>query len=98
MAKKKSRKRKGQLQALPGAALSVGLLAMIVAVVAIVLVAFNGSTTVEAANTVIGDAITAMGTFGDWFSTIVIIVIAVVVLGLVMGFFMYRRASGKGSA
>ena len=51
----------------------------------------NNSTTNTQAQSVITKGMTGLGTFGDWFSTIIIVIIAVVILALVMGFFAMRN-------
>jgi hypothetical protein len=86
---------KGQLSELPAAAISIVVLVIVVSMGILVLAGMNNSTTNTAAQTVIGKGMTGLGTFGDWFSTIIIVIIAVVILALVMGFFAMR---GRGTA
>lgn len=91
------KKRKGQLSALPSSAITMVSLVIIVAMGVLILVGMNSSTTNEDANEIIGEGITAMGTYGDWFTTIVIVIIGVAILGLVALFFAMRRG-GLGRA
>jgi len=90
-------KRKGSLNDLPTSAIMIGGLVITVSMVVLVLIGMNGSTTVASANTIIGKGITAMGTYADWFGTIVIVIIAVVILGLIGGFYMVGRGHGGRS-
>lgn len=89
-----NRKLKGQVSDLPGAAVGIGVLVMILAVVAIILVAFNDSTTNEDANNIIGEGVDAMTTFSTYIEVIVIVIISGVLIGLVFGYF-YGKARGR---
>ena len=86
-------KLKGQLNALPAAAITMVVIVIVVSMGVLILVGMNDSTTDDDASDNIDAGIEAMGTFSDWYTTIVIVVIAVVILGLVLGFFALR---GKG--
>lgn len=90
-------KMKGQLADLPSAAIGLGVFVMIVAIVVIILVAFNGSTTNTDAQEIIGEGVDAMGTFGDYTVTIAIVIISGVLIGLVLGYF-YGRSRRAGRA
>jgi uncharacterized protein involved in cysteine biosynthesis len=87
-------KLKGSLQDLPTSAIMIGGLVITVGMVVLVLVGMNGSTTNYAANQIISKGVTAMGTYGDWFGTIVIVIIAVVILGLIGGFYLLKGGRG----
>ena len=89
-------KLKGQLQELPSSAIAVVVLVIVVSMGVLILAGMNASTTNPEAQTVIGKGITVLGVYGDWFSTIVLVVIAVVILALITGFFAYRHYAGKG--
>lgn len=90
-----SKKLKGQLADMPNAALYVVILTIVVAMGVLILVGMNDSTTDSDASEILGEGITGLGVFGDWFSTIVLVVIAVVILGLVMTFFLLRKRGGR---
>lgn len=86
---------KGQLQLLPVVAISVVTLVMIVAAGLIALTGFQDAVdNTTDAYTNIGAGITALGTFGDWYATIIIIAITGVILLLVLTFFAARRMGG----
>lgn len=95
---KSAKKFQGQLAELPSSAISMGVLVIVVAMVVLILVGMNGSTTEAAANDIITEGITGISVYGDWFNTLVLVVIGIVVLGLVMGFFYIRSKRGGGRA
>ena len=89
-------KLKGQLADLPGTAILMVVLAIVVGMGVLILVGMNGSTEDADAAAVLESGIDAMGQYGDWFETIVIVIIAVAILGLVLGAFMLKTARGRG--
>ena len=91
------RKLKAQLSELPSSAIAVVVLVIIVSMGVLVLAGMNSSTTNADAQAVIGKGIDAMGTYGDWFTTIVLVVIAGVIIAIVIGVFAFRRMSGGRS-
>ena len=92
-------KKKGQLDLLPQLALSIVILVMIVAVGLIALSGFEEAVENDSeAEANIGEGITALGTFGDWYATIIVIGITGVILVLVLTFFTVRRLGGGGRA
>ena len=70
-----TKKFKGQLANMPDAALYMVILTIVVAMGVLILVGMNDSTTDTSATEILGEGITGLGVFGDWFSTIVLVVI-----------------------
>lgn len=89
-----TKKKKGQLTQLPASALAIGVLVIVVAMVILILVGMNGSTTNAAATDLITQGVTAMGTYGDWFTTLVVIVIGVAILVLIASLYVLRNRGG----
>lgn len=90
-------KMKGQIADLPGAAVAIGVLVMIIAIVAIILIAFNDSVDDSTAEDIIDEGIAGMTTFSTYVGVIVIVVISGVLISLVFGYF-YGRAKGRKGA
>lgn len=90
------KKLKGQLADLPGTAILMVVLVIIVGMGVLILVGMNDSTEDGDAAGVMEAGIDAMTQYSDWFGTIVIVIIAVAILGLVLGAFMLRGTRGRG--
>lgn len=89
-----SGKRKGQLNILPYAALSVTVFIIIVAMGSLILTGFNDSTDNADAVSVLDEGQDAMSDFAGWTSTLVVIVVAGVVLSIILGLFVVKRGGG----
>jgi len=75
-------------------AIAFMILTIVVGVSALILGEMKNTTTDPDAQTIISKGVDAMGTFADWFGILVIVVIAAVVIGLVIGYF---RGKGIGA-
>ena len=89
------KKLKGQLADLPASAISIVVLVIVVAMGVLILAGMNSSTTNTDAQTLIGKGVTGLSTYGDWFTTIILVIISVVILALIMGFFALRGKGGR---
>lgn len=84
------------LNSLTGSALALVVLVIVVAIGAQILGEIQDTQTVNSTEyNVTGDGMSALADYADWFSTIVTIIIAVVIIGLIIGAFATtRRGSG----
>ena len=97
MAKKK--RRKGVFEGLSNAALAMVILVIIVSIGALILAEFQNVTEADSdAYTIIGQGLTALGTFGDFFDLIVVAIIGVAMFILILaGLSRFRSAHGGGT-
>ena len=80
-----------ELSSLQGAAISFMVLAIVLGLAATILVQVQATQTAgSVAYNATGRGLTAISDFSSWLPTIVVIVIAVVILGLI-GAFLYSR-------
>lgn len=90
-----SMKRKGQLNALPTAAISIVVFIIVVSLGSLILVGMNDSTTNTDAQDILGEGVTAMSDFSGWTGTLVVVIVAAVILAIVTGLFWQRRMGGR---
>lgn len=91
----RSHMKKGQLNQLPIAAVSIGVFFMIVGLVVLILVGMNGTTEDADASAVLETGIDAVAGFADWGEIFVVVVAAGVVISLIFGYFYFRARGGR---
>jgi hypothetical protein len=93
----RTKKRKGVFEGLSNAALSMVILVIIVSIGVLILAEFNATTSTPAANTVIGQGLDALGTFGDFFDLIVVAIIGIALFILILAGLARFRGGGDSS-
>lgn len=82
---------------LTGAAIAIGVLVLVVSMMGLLLDGFQGTVdNTSKAYTIIGKGLDAMSEFGNWFNTLVLIAIMVIIIGLVLAYFGGYVGGRKG--
>lgn len=86
-----------KLQDIPDVVIIFGLIAITLGMVTLALAGMQNQTDASSdAYTILGEGIDAVGVFSDWQSTLAIIIVTVIIIGLILSAFYFGKGKGGG--